>query len=464
MTAGQRDAIVLDLTHAGIPIAKEMVRLGYNVRAIDVYDTLDKNTIYGLQQIFPVLSSNEIFELKPAEIIVSPVHLNPEYHVLKSAKEKGNTVITHHTMVGKLILESGRLSGSKVIELTGTKAKTSTASILADILSRSMDVVLHTSRGLEHWKDGVATIIHKGLSIAPGSILSAIGKIEEENIRPDVFIFETSIGGTGCADIGVITSLEQDYGIANNTALASDAKLQMLDNAKDGSLAVINLSAEKALQRAAEKNLKMTTFSDGNQSSDANKSTADVNLERYGDRIVISTIDRTMEAIMEDGFDLSAYRTAFSAATAISLAMGIEEEHIIDTFRNFRGLTGRMVRGELEGRILIDNSNSGMDIRSVKRALDYASGMTSDTNDGKLVMVLGEEAEQVCEGLPPEDVSDFLLKNGRSLDRVALVGSRMRDIKYDDAYYAGSFEDGLSAALQYTSIGDIIILCVKCFR
>lgn len=458
MTAGQRDAVVLDLTHAGIPIAKEMARLGYNVRAIDAYDTLDNATISDLQQISPVFSSKEPFKLSPTESVVAPVHLNPEFHVLRSAKEKGNPIISHHTMVGKLVLESGRLSGSKVIELTGTKAKTSTASILADILSRSMDVVLHTSRGLEHWKNGVATIIHKGLSIAPGSILSAIGKIEEAKIGPEVFIFETSIGGTGCADIGVITSLEQDYGIANNTTLASDAKLQMLDNAKEESLAVINTSAEKALQRASEKELKVVTF------SDCNDTTADVSLEIQDNHVIISTEDRTIQVVMEEGFDLSAYRTALSAAAAISISMGIEEKQIVETLRNFRGLTGRMVRAELDDRIMIDNSNSGMDIRSVEKALDYASGIASDIKGGKVLMVLGEEAEQVCEGLPPKDVSDFLLKNGKYLNRVVLAGSRMRDIKYDDAHYVETFEEGLSAALEYTDAGDIIILCVKCFR
>ncbi|AKB85571.1 coenzyme F430 synthase [Methanococcoides methylutens] len=462
MTAGQRNAVVLDLTHAGIPIAKEMVRLGYNVRAIDVYDTLDDETISDLQQIFPVLSSGEAFELKTTETVVAPVHLNPEFHVLKSAREKGNTIISHHTMVGKLILESGRLSTSKVIELTGTKAKTSTASILADILSRSMDVVLHTSRGLEHWNNGVATIVHKGLSIAPGSILSAIEKTEEANIRPEVFILETSIGGTGCADIGVITSLEQDYRIANNTALASDAKLQMLDNAKEGSIVIVNCDARKALQRAAEKDLEIITFSDKNEED------ADFSLEINGNNVVISSKDQTIETLMEEGFDLSAYRTAFSAAAAISITMGIEEKQIVGTLQNFRGLTGRMVKDELEGRTLIDNSNSGMDIRSVKKALDYTSAIASDINsdstEREIVMVLGEEAEQVCEGLPPEDVSDFLMKNGKKLNKIVLVGSRMRAIKYDDAYYEGSLEEGLSSALRCTNIGDIIILCVKCFR
>ncbi|WP_440953690.1 coenzyme F430 synthase [Methanococcoides sp. FTZ1] len=461
MTAGQRDAVVLDLTHAGIPIAKEMVRLGYNVRAIDVYDTLDKATISDLQEIFPVFSSREPFELRATETIVAPVHLNPELHVLKNAKEKGNTIISHHKAVGELILESERLSGIKVIELTGTKAKTSTASILADILSRSLDVVLHTSRGLEHWKNGIATIIHKGLSIAPGSILSAIEKIEDSNIRPEVFIFETSIGGTGCADIGVITSLEQDYGIANNTGLASDAKLQILDNAKEGSLAFINVGAGKALQRAAEKGIELITFSDNKDKA------ANVDLGVTGNNVVISSKDRTIEVAMEEGFDLTAYLTALSGAAAISIKMGIEDKQIVETLHNFRGLTGRMVKDELEGRILIDNSNSGMDIRSVKKALDYASGIKADTgsfNGGKIVMVLGEEAEQVCEGLPPEDVSDFLVENGILLDRIVLVGDRMRDIKYDDAYYAGTFEDGLSIARENTDASDIIILCVKCFR
>ncbi|WP_269850250.1 hypothetical protein [Methanosarcina horonobensis] len=38
----------------------------------------------------------------------------------------------------------------------------------------------------------------------------------------------------------------------------------------------------------------------------------------------------------------------------------------------FRGLSGRMQEKELNGTALIDNSNSGMDILSAEKALEYA--------------------------------------------------------------------------------------------
>ncbi|NPE31429.1 coenzyme F430 synthase [Methanococcoides sp. SA1] len=454
MNAGQKDAVVLDLTHAGIPVAKEMARLGYNVRAIDVYDTLDDATISDLQQFFSVLSSNDEIELNLKETVVAPVHLNPDFQVLKSAREKGNPVLTHHKMVGQLINESKRLAGQKVIEITGTKAKTSTASLLADIISRKQTVLLHTSRGLEYWKEGIATVIHKGLSIAPGSILIAIEIMEKERIRPEVIIFETSIGGTGCADIGVITSLGQDYRIASGTAWASDAKLQMIQNAKAGSIVVISSNADKAITSAREKNIDTITF------SDEADNVADVNITTTGNEVSIHTANSTIRATTTEGFDVSAYTIAIAAASAIAVAFGADEEDISETVRDFKGLTGRMTKSELENRILIDNSNSGMDILSVEKALDYA--LTSE--DGKVVIVLGEEAEQVCEGLPPENVSDLLQRKGKLMDKVILVGTRMRDIKYDNAYYVRSLEEGIETALINSTAGDIILSCVKCFR
>ncbi|MCD4806202.1 MAG: coenzyme F430 synthase [Methanococcoides sp.] len=454
MNAGQKDAVVLDLTHAGIPVAKEMARLGYNVRAIDVYDTLDDVTISDLQTFFPVLSSKDEIELKPTEIVVAPVHLDPNFKVLKSARKKGNPVVTHHKMVGQLINESERLAGQKVIEITGTKAKTSTASLLADIISRKQTVLLHTSRGLEYWKEGIATIIHKGLSIAPGSILIAIEIMEKERLRPDVIIFETSIGGTGCADIGVITSLELDYRIASGTAWASDAKLQMVENAKADSILLISSNAEKAIASTREKNIDTITF------SDEPDNVADVNVTITGKEVSIRTPKSTIRTTTTKGFDVSAYTIALAAASAIAISFGVDEEDISETVRDFKGLTGRMTKSELESRILIDNSNSGMDILSVEKALDYA--LTSE--EGKVVIVLGEEAEQVCEGLPPENVSDLLQRRGKMMDKVILVGTRMRDIKYDNAYYVRSLEEGIDTALINSTAGDIILSCVKCFR
>ena len=79
-------------------------------------------------------------------------------------------------------------------------------------------------------------------------------------------------------------------------------------------------------------------------------------------------------------------------------------------------------------------------------------------------MVLGEEAAQVCEGLPPEDVSGFLRKQGENIDELILVGERMRAIKHKNAQYADSLSQGLSVASGIADSDDLILSCVKCFR
>ena len=79
-------------------------------------------------------------------------------------------------------------------------------------------------------------------------------------------------------------------------------------------------------------------------------------------------------------------------------------------------------------------------------------------------MVLGEEAAQVCEGLPPEDVSGFLRREGKNIDELVLVGERMRAIKHKDAHYADSLSQGLSVASEIADSDDLILSSVKCFR
>ena len=79
-------------------------------------------------------------------------------------------------------------------------------------------------------------------------------------------------------------------------------------------------------------------------------------------------------------------------------------------------------------------------------------------------MVLGEEAAQVCEGLPPEDVAGFLQKQGENINELVLVGERMRAIKHKNTHYADSLTQGLTVASEIANDDDLILSCVKCFR
>jgi UDP-N-acetylmuramyl pentapeptide synthase len=496
---------VLDLTHGGIPIAKKLAALGNEVYAVDVYGTVDSSLLQELEKKHGIHCSKTPLPVSGFDRLIAPVHLDPAYSMLAEARIEGKKILSHHEIVGEILKKDSRLSGIKIIEVTGVKAKTSTASLLADMLSRKFEVVLHTSRGLEAWNEGFSSLISRGLSITPGSILVAVENVFEAGLMPDYFIFEISIGGTGTADFGVLTTLSPDYGIANNSSLASEAKLQLIKNAKLGSTLLINAGAKKALEAAKKSQAKVLTFKDpfNNQFLETEGIETDFSLEIESKKIelaselsgisnstiksefselefselqvtgissgsVLHFIYREKEifsACLLSGYNISAYRTAFTAASAVALGLGVECKSVVAVLEEFKGLSGRMQEMEVNGISLIDNSNSGMDILSAEKALEYALLKKKDEKkSGGIILVLGEEASQVCEGLPPASVQDFIEKFGAKCRQIILVGERMKTLAARNASHADSLPKGLSKASELAEKDDIIISSVKCFR
>ncbi len=463
MNADQKNVIVLDLTHAGIPLAKELAKAGHRVSAIDVYNTVAEDALSDLHHVhnIQILPSDATFSKDT--ILISPVHLDPGHPILKQARIQGNRIITHHKATGDVILERSLLSGTLVIEITGTRGKTSTASILADILSRNADVVLHTSRGLEHWSAGIASTIHKGLSIAPGSILSAIQITAEAGLTPEIFIIETSIGGTGCADIGVITSFAEDYPIAAQTSLASDAKLQIITNARKDSKLILNSSCEKAISCAVQQKLSFTTFSDEGIKADVRFTfSSDTDKTSFS----IKTEDLFGEGVSCGGYNISSYSMAMAASFAVALSLNVSVDTIVQVLSGFTGLEGRMKVSKLDDRVIVDNSNSGLSVDLVCDCLDYSLSIKQDKH---IFMILGEQARQVCEGLDPEKVKEFLKDRHEELSGICLIGERMRDTGIEKmfngpVYLEDDMDRAMSHAYNNTQSGDLIISSVKSFR
>jgi len=121
-----------------------------------------------------------------------------------------------------------------------------------------------------------------------------------------------------------------------------------------------------------------------------------------------------------------------------------------------------MKRTSLEGRTLIDNSNSGLDIKTARKALAFAQAQR-----GRIIMVLGEEAREVCEGLDPDAVAQFVADHLDDISDLILVGERMRsllEINTDRIHFAENLSEGIDIAKGLTGDRDIILSCVKCFR
>ncbi len=444
---------VLDLTHGGAVLALKLKNIVGEIVAIDVYKTLGVGELDALENC-GIRTSTEPQNASDFDIIIAPVHLDTNYPMLKDALVNNIPVLSHHAAVGQ-ILSGYNLKNKTLIEITGTKAKTSTAILLAGILSREKKVISHTSRGTEDWNTG--TIIKKGLSITPASILIALDAVEEGGIEFDVFISEISLGGTGCADIGVITTIANDYKIANGTRLASDAKRQMILNAKPKSSVVVNNDALRFFG-ACRRDVEIISFT---ESIDAS-----CNVYYEDEKTIAYYLGKKHGRIRlpdAQDYDITAYKTAFACAAAAALSMNTGADAIGRALCEFSGAEGRMKKTSFEGRTLIDNSNSGMDIKAAERALLFAQAQ-----GGRIVMALGEEAKDVCEGLEPGGVERFIRKHLTELEALVLVGERMKPLVQDNTggriYYADDLASGIELAKRLTGEKDIILSCVKCFR
>lgn len=404
---GSSKVAVLDTIHGAGIIAQRMVDSGMDAQAFEVYHSSP---------------SLECFDL-----VVSPVHLSPRNPALAEARKLGKRIITHHQAVGKLVHPC-----LQVHEVTGTHSKTSTALLLAKLLSGEKKVVSHTTRGIELWSRGSSRLTQAGLSITPGNVIRAVEAAEAN--QSDHLVCEVSLGGTGLADIGVLTSFSGDYRIAQGTAWASTAKLQMVTLAKKDSRIVANTDV---------------------------RISPDVSFGRVG--FVRATPDKLQfgnEAVsleLDRELDFPGYDTAISSAAAACYISGLGKEEIAAGLEGFDGFVGRMKVIREGGLELYDCSNSGLKVSDVDRALDRISS-------GRVGLVVGEESETVCEGMDVPRLIDLLRLRRSEIDQLILVGNRIVPWAVDlKAKIAPDLSAGIEMARASGGI-DRLLSCVKCFR
>ncbi len=447
---------VLDLNHGGIIIARKLLNIAGSVTAVDVYNKFSPEELNCLE-LEGIKTSRDALDVRNFDIVVAPVHLDSNYSMLVDANKNKIPVLSHHKAVGMMLSEYD-LIDKTIIEITGTKAKTSTSVLIAEILSSEKKVITHTSQGLKDWSTG--TVLKKELSITPANILTAMDIIKEAMIEPEVLIFEISLGGTGRADVGVITTISNDYKIASNTRLASEAKRQMILNAKPGSTLVINYDALRSFG-ACRRDVNIISFSDSINAS------CNVYYEEIGSKggtiaYYLGKRKGRIKIVENPNYDITSYKIAFVCASAVALALNIDAGTIERAINEFTGAEGRMKKSILQGRVLIDNSNSGMDILTAQNALAY-----SKKEGRRIVMVLGEEAKEVCEGLDPSGVEKFISMHLDEINSIILVGERMRSLLQNNInkiYYADDLSKGIELATKITQENDIILSCVKCFK
>ena len=191
------DLLVLDAIHGGRELADALRAQGHTTDLVDVYrDGGDTGVAEALGRSY--------------DLAIAPVHLDPG-HPLK----KGITIpgISHHEAVRWIL---GKDVPDTVVEITGTRGKTTTAHAVAHLMSGPG--VLHTSTGTYLYP--TKELLWKK-SITPASVIPAARKAKEIG---GWLIAEESLGFCGLDGLGIITSAE-DYFVAAGTRSALEVKV-----------------------------------------------------------------------------------------------------------------------------------------------------------------------------------------------------------------------------------------------
>lgn len=504
-----RKAAVFDINHGGLAIAKQLLKHNISVTVFDVYQKTpaEKLSEYAKEHPFAV-TADENDLTSDFDIVCLPVHLDPKNAFFKKAIDLNLPRITHHDLVGRILLNHPRLQNCRLVEITGVFGKTSAATISAQMLSFQKRVLLHTSRGMTYWENGRFEEIKPGISITPAYLPEMVDFAFEKKYAPEVFLFEVSLGFTGAQDIGVLTKIKPDYLIAGNSKTAAEAKIDMIPRSKENGCFIIHSDDFKDVKTVIRADQKTIVFNDGGRSEgmdfgDADES-ADVCIrllpaEKSETEIEIETNAEIETGILQEleirnrranvcfktplrfGYDPESYQIAMGAAVALGFEFHVSEEEMKKVLFNFDGVRGRMKAYRKNNRLILDNSNSGLTIEKARFALEHMLEKKSSAKkkgaDSNLILVVGEEEKTVCEGLDPFGVWRLVADYAGNIARFVFVGSRLKrligneggandskDFSDKEIYYAESFQDGFQKAMDISNEDDIIVAAVKCFR
>jgi len=442
--------LVVDMTHGGVLIASEFMKNPeFEVFAYDIYSTLDNNTMKELRASgLKFIGSLDDFNFHKNQtnesevMVIAPVHCKMGYPIS----------MTHHEAVKFLLRERINIP---VIEVTGVKGKTSVVWMLKEIFKSNNPLVL-SSLGVEVVEDGEWKVLKQDISITPASIIEA-WKLAE-NYEIGICIFETSLGGTGLADVGILTNLAEDYSIAGGTRRASDAKLQIF---KSTSVACEIDSFNSKYSKFHE---KTCIFDNGSSKLTKNQANLTATKIRFGFdethfKVNIVDLKTLSNDIIKDTIEISTFAPAplhisnVLAAISASLILEVPAEKIKKSLNKFKGVNGRTSVKDFNGMRVIEEINPGINVIAVKKALSMMEDMES------VAVIFGGKYGITCEEIDEESVSDVLeeIKDETPLILVDELGSSVKSNIKRNFKYVEDLDAAMKCAEENNHLNVLII-------
>ena len=396
--------LVVDTIHGGTEIARHLLSNGHAVDTVDVYRGEGSITV------------DEAMS-RTYDMVTAPVHLAPDHPLMYLSAEYR----THHQQIPFCL---GDARPPLTIEITGARGKTTTAHALASILPKKG--ILLSSIGITEYPSR----INRGKkSITPASTIQAAKSAIASN---GWLVAEESIGVSGMGDLGILTSGD-DYLCAGGKKHALALKKEMLLSCKQCLAAPDIVWHDEQVMHAED----IASCAGTTCTWSYNGKTGS-----FENPLMV----------------LPAYRNAIQTAAAAACILGYPP----DGLREFTALPGRLQVHRDGALVIIDDANSGTSRSTVPEAVRYGRSIQPKA---PLVLVIGAEAENICEGFSLADIKEVIDNTGP--DTVILVG----DCYPDEAalflsrpcVQVSSLAEGATYAKKRFNSG-VIVLAVKTWR
>ena len=368
--------LILDMTHGGAVLAERFLKRGDEVTCVDVYHIGTKELKDSVRAM-----GARVEETVPQEeydLHVAPMHCPDSFLGGAKCKERMSFSKAVNLFIDKKTFR---------IEVTGVKGKTSTCYILSHILSGSgKKVFLHSSRGQGPWENGHKIQCLK--SIAPVSLV----ELPDEGY--DCIIAEVSLGGSGKADIAVITNLIEDYGIAKNSRKASQAKAEIFADK-------VNIVKDDELDLwKSFGNYRFTTFGK--------------NMKVVGTPAIGKAIDveftykgKKERSTLDPSYMSLQYIPSFDIVLKICETMDISVDAVIKGISTFKGVPGRGEISKEGDRWYVRDRNPGISHMSIGMTLECLKTMNCLDN---ALAVIDPVSKKVCDKMDVDQMKAVAAK------------------------------------------------------
>jgi UDP-N-acetylmuramyl pentapeptide synthase len=396
--------LVVDTIHGGTEISRHLLSRGHAVDTVDVYRGEGS------------ISVDEALT-RTYDIVAAPVHLDPDHPLMHMPTEYR----THHQMTPFCL---GKDRPHLTVEITGARGKTTTAHALASVLPGTG--VLLSSIGITEFPSHTNA---GKKSITPASTIHAA---KHAIVSGGWLVAEQSLGVSGMGDLGILTSGE-DYLCAGGKKHAYEIKKEMLLSCKKilASPGIVwdNDHVIHTEDIVSSEGTVCTWSYDGEEGSFANN-------------LMI----------------LPAYRNAIQTAAAAACILGYSP----DKLSEFTALPGRLRAIPDGSSVIIDDANSGTSLKTAIEAVRYGRLFLPNS---PLILVIGAEAENICEGFSITDIKTVIKTTNP--DAVILVGDAYPDDAESNLSPPCAHVSSLTEGEQYAkTISDtaVIVLAVKTWR